>query len=98
AGPVFGASASSAFYRRDVLVGVGAFPESFGAYFEDVDLSFRIRRAGWQIRFEPTSLVWHRGSASYGKRPRRRVLERQSLNEERVFWRNLPRCNRKETL
>jgi GT2 family glycosyltransferase len=86
---VFGASASSAFYRRDAVTSVGAFPESFGAYFEDVDLSFRLRRAGHQIRYEPRSVVWHRVSASYGRRDRR-SLERQSHNEEQVFWRNLP--------
>lgn len=87
---VFGASASSAFYRRDAVRQVGAFPESFGAYFEDVDLSFRLNRAGWQIYFEPKSRVFHRVGGSYG-RPRRRLLEQQSRNEERVFWRNLPR-------
>jgi GT2 family glycosyltransferase len=86
---VFGASASSAFYRRDVLLRVGGLPESFGAYFEDVDLSFRLHWAGYQVRFEPTSRVFHRVSASYG-RPRRHLLEQQSRNEERVFWRNLP--------
>lgn len=90
AGPVFGASASSAFYRRDVLLRVGAFPEEFGAYFEDIDLAFRIRRAGFTVIYEPRARVFHHVSASYG-RPRRRLLEQQSLNEERVFWRNLPR-------
>ncbi len=86
---VFGASASSAFYRRDLLLRVGAFPERFGAYFEDVDLSFRLRRAGGEVLFEPASRVLHRVSASYGK-PRRRLLAQQSRNEELVFWRNLP--------
>jgi GT2 family glycosyltransferase len=89
-GPVFGASGSSAFYRRDVLLRIGGFPESFGAYFEDVDVSFRLRRAGQEVYFEPRSRVLHRVSASYGRRPGRRVLEMQSRNEERVFWRNLP--------
>jgi GT2 family glycosyltransferase len=88
-GPVFGASASSAFYRRDALLRVGAFPESFGAYFEDVDVSFRLHRAGYRVWFEPAARVLHRVSASYG-RPRRRLLEQQSHNEEQVFWRNLP--------
>ena len=89
-GPVFGASASSAFYRREVLNRVGAFPESFGAYFEDVDVAFRLHRAGYRVVFEPAARVLHRVSASHG-RPRRRLLEQQSRNEERVFWRNLPR-------
>jgi len=84
---VFGASASSAFYRRDALLRVGAFPPSFGAYFEDVDLAFRLRRAGYQIVCEPAARVRHHVGGSYGK-PRRRLLEQQSLNEERVFWRN----------
>jgi GT2 family glycosyltransferase len=86
---VFGASASSAFYRRTALRRVGGFPESFGAYFEDIDLAFRLNRAGYEVRYEPGSRVTHRGGASYG-RPRRQLLEQQSYNEERVFWRNIP--------
>ncbi len=88
-GEVFGVSASSAFYRRQALLDVGAFPEEFGAYFEDVDLSFRLHWAGHRLVYEPASRVWHRVAASHGK-PARRLLEQQSRNEERVFWRNLP--------
>ncbi len=87
-GPVFGASASSAFYRRSALERVGAFPESFGAYFEDVDLAFRLQRAGYRTLFEPRARVLHHVSSSY--RPRRALIEQQSHNEEQVFWRNLP--------
>jgi GT2 family glycosyltransferase len=86
---VFGASASSAFYRRSALDRVGGFPESFQAYFEDVDLAFRLQRAGYRAVFEPSAKVWHKISASYGP-PRRKLLEQQSRNEERVFWRNIP--------
>jgi GT2 family glycosyltransferase len=85
---VFGASACAAFYRRGALVAAGGFPECFGAYFEDVDLSFRLRRLGFEIVYEPAAVVWHRVSGSYGRAPSRRTLERQSCNEERVFWRN----------
>ena len=87
---VFGASASSAFYRRGVLQEVGGFPESFGAYFEDVDVAFRLHWAGWQTLFQPDSRVYHHVGSSYGKQ-NRRLLEVQSRNEERVFWRNIPR-------
>src|SRR5262249_56829417 len=88
-GAVFGASASGGFYRRAALLRVGAFPESFGSYFEDVDVSFRLRRAGGRIVFEPRSRVWHRIGASHGV-PDHRLAEQQSRNEERVFWRNIP--------
>jgi GT2 family glycosyltransferase len=81
------ASASSAFYRRSMLVAAGGFPESFGAYFDDVDLSCRLRRAGGTIVFDPTSKVFHHGGASHGPLDRR-LVEQQSCNEERLYWRN----------
>ena len=86
---VFGASASAGFFRRSALERVGLFPEEFGSYFEDVDLAFRLNRAGFRAMYEPGSRVLHHISASYG-RVGRRLIERQSCNEERVFWRNLP--------
>jgi GT2 family glycosyltransferase len=86
---VFGASGSSAFYRRDAFLAAGGFPEEFGAYFEDVDLAFRLHRAGGEVVFEPASRVLHHVAASHGP-PRGELLEQQSCNEERVFWRNLP--------
>jgi GT2 family glycosyltransferase len=85
---VWGVSATAGFYRRSALLDAGLFPEHFGAYFEDVDLSHRLRKLG-EVWLEPTSVVWHRVSSSYGKTPNRRVLEQQSCNEERVFWRNV---------
>jgi GT2 family glycosyltransferase len=85
---VFGASGSSAFYRRELLLRVGGFPEEFGAYFDDVDLAFRLHRAGGIIVFEPASRILHHGGSSYGP-PNRRLVEQQSCNEERVWWRNL---------
>ena len=87
---VFGASASSAFYRRAVLQDMGGFPESFGAYLEDVDVPFRLNWGGWETLFQPDSRVYHHVSSSYQKKSRR-LLELQSRNEERVFWRNTPR-------
>lgn len=88
AGRVFGASGSGSFYRRTALLAVGGFPEEFVAYFDDVDLSFRLNRAGWGIFYEPASRIHHRVSSSYG-RPRGDLLAMQSRNEELVFWRNV---------
>jgi GT2 family glycosyltransferase len=88
-GRVFGVSAAAGFYRRSALDRVGLFPESFGSYFEDVDLAFRLNRAGYRAMYDPKSRVLHHISASHGT-VGRQLIERQSCNEERVFWRNLP--------
>ena len=87
-GPVTSASGCAAFYRRDALRAAGGLAISFGAYFEDVDLGLRLRQRGGQILYEPASVVWHHGSASYSRTPRRLLLEQQSCNEERLFWRH----------
>jgi GT2 family glycosyltransferase len=89
AGTVWGVSAAAGFYRRSTLLAVGGFPEEFGAYFDDVVVSFRLRHAGYTMRYEPASVVRHHVSASYGRRPARRVIEQQSRNEEWVYWRHV---------
>lgn len=61
---VFGPSAGAALYRREVLETVGLFDADFVAYYEDLDLAWRARLAGWQGRFAPRSVVYHKYSAS----------------------------------
>src|SRR3989442_738637 len=63
---VFGPSAGAALYRRDVLESVGLLDEDFLAYYEDLDLAWRTRLAGWEARFAPRAIVHHKYSASYG--------------------------------
>lgn len=92
--PVWGVSAAAGFYRRESLLKVGGFAEYFGAYFEDVDLSRRLKEDDGQIVYEPRSIVWHRVSSSYGRNPSRKTLIQQSRNEERLFWRSSQGENR----
>jgi GT2 family glycosyltransferase len=40
------------------------FDDDFFLYYEDTDLSWRLRAAGWSIRYEPTAVVRHVHSAS----------------------------------
>lgn len=89
AGTVFGASACAAFYDRAAVLAVGGFPEELGAYFEDVDLAFRLHWAGHRVVYEPACRVWHHGASSHGP-CRGALLAQQARNEEWVFWRNLP--------
>lgn len=86
---VFGASGSSAFYRAEALRKVGSFDPSFGSYYEDVDLAFRLRWAGYDCAFAPACRVLHEISASYDHGTAE-LQERMARNAEIVFWSNLP--------
>jgi N-acetylglucosaminyl-diphospho-decaprenol L-rhamnosyltransferase len=37
--------------RREAIEQVGCFDESYGKYFEDVDICLRMARAGWQVMY-----------------------------------------------
>jgi GT2 family glycosyltransferase len=47
---IFSACAAAALYRRQAFLEVGGFDEDFFCYFEDVDLGFRLRLAGYAAR------------------------------------------------
>lgn len=64
---VFSACAAAALYSRDDFLKAGGFDEDYFSYFEDVDLSFRLRLAGGRCLYVPQAVVYHVGSASTGK-------------------------------
>lgn len=64
---VFGASGGASLYRVSMLKQVGLFDESFFAYYEDVDLSFRAQLLGWKVKFVPRSIVNHQIGATSSK-------------------------------
>jgi GT2 family glycosyltransferase len=63
---VFGANAAAGAYRRAMLDEIGLFEAAFESYFEDVDLAWRARLAGWGCRFVPEAVVFHHVSATGG--------------------------------
>jgi GT2 family glycosyltransferase len=63
---VFSPCAAAALYRRDAFLGVGGFEERFFCYYEDNDLSFRLRLAGHRCLYVPDAVVHHVGSAIAG--------------------------------
>jgi GT2 family glycosyltransferase len=50
--------------RMSLLNQVGLFNEKYFAYYEDVDLSFRIREAGYKLMLIPNSVIYHIGGGS----------------------------------
>lgn len=59
----WGVSATATLYRR-AAVGDRLFDERLGTYYEDVELSARLREQGWRTAVLPVVKATHRGSAS----------------------------------
>ena len=86
---VFGASGSSAFYRSAALRQVGGFDPLLGSYYEDIDLAFRLRWAGYRCLFAPRCVIHHDVSATYDHGSPA-LQRRMARNAEIVFWANMP--------
>ncbi|HSX15579.1 MAG TPA: glycosyltransferase family 2 protein [Candidatus Saccharimonadales bacterium] len=56
---IFAATGAASLYRVKTLREIGLFDEDFFAYYEDVDLSFRLQLAGWKVAFVPGAVVDH---------------------------------------
>lgn len=70
---VFGVTGACALYRLEALRQVtdkyGIFDERFGTYKEDVDLAWRLKRAGWKAVYTPKAACWH--GRGVGKRDKK---------------------------
>ena len=60
------ASGCAFLISAEVIKNLGMFDEKYFLYYEDSDLSMRIRRKGYKIYFNPKSLVWHKNASSAG--------------------------------
>lgn len=58
-------TAASLALKRSVLDGIGLLDERFyPAFYEDVDLCWQARRAGWRVRYEPRAVALHDEASS----------------------------------
>jgi GT2 family glycosyltransferase len=58
---------ASMLIRTTALRGVGELDERFFLYWEDVDLCFRLRAAGWKLAVAPASRVLHEDGGTIGR-------------------------------
>lgn len=82
-GEVFGVSGCAALYRtralHDVAIDGEIFDEDFFAFFEDVDLDWRLQARGWKAYHEPTAMALHERGGTGARR---------SAFVERLSYRN----------
>ena len=77
---VFGVSGTAPVYRKAALERVRLFEreyfdEDFFAYWEDVDLSWRLRSAGFQCLYVPDAVIYHSRAFGLSKRGYKNPLE-----------------------
>jgi hypothetical protein len=63
---IFSARGAAMTVRKAVFEEVGGFDSDYFMYYEDVDLSWRVRLKGHTIVFVPNSVVYHRGGEPEG--------------------------------
>jgi GT2 family glycosyltransferase len=63
---VFGGSGGGSVLRRAALEQVGGFDPAYFAYYEDVDLAWRLQRAGYRTSFLSDARSRHTGSSTVG--------------------------------
>ncbi len=53
--------------KREVIDKVGMMPECYFLYYEELDWSMMIRRAGFEIWYEPSCTIYHKESQTTGQ-------------------------------
>lgn len=74
--------------RRDALEAVGGYDETFFYSTEEVDLGFRLMRAGWHLLYDPAIAIEHRPSKrgrSVAPRVPKLVLRNQLIVSRRYL-------------
>ena len=53
--------------KREIIEKVGMMPECYFLYYEELDWSMMIRRAGYEIWYEPACTIFHKESQTTGQ-------------------------------
>jgi len=67
-------SGSCILVRRTAFDAIGGFDDGYFMYFEDVDLGYRLGRAGWTNLYWPGAVVEHSGAHSTSRDSARMIL------------------------
>lgn len=71
---VLGACWGASLIRVSALEDIGPLDAAFGAYFEDLDWSWRANILGYRVVFAKDARIFHRHSASYRKAKYRKLF------------------------
>lgn len=85
------ASGGSAAFSKEKLVSLGLYDSLYYPfYWEDFDLSYRAWKRGWQVFWEPQSVIHHERSATIKKYFSKRYVSQITQRNELLFiWKNI---------
>ena len=86
----FSACAGAAIYSNDILKRIGLLDDNFFAYLEDVDLSYRARLYGYNIKTCFTARCYHLGSATSGSKYNEFKVRTSARNNIYLIYKNMP--------
>lgn len=86
---VFAASGAATLFRVKALKQVGLMDEDFFAYYEDVDLGFRLQLSGWKAAFVPGSIIYHHTGMT-GDRIKGFYAQQTMKNLPLLWFKNVP--------
>jgi GT2 family glycosyltransferase len=56
----------SVLIRTSIIKKLGGLDNSYFIYYEDIDLDFRLKKAGYKTLYAPKSMIWHKVSSASG--------------------------------
>ena len=81
-------SGAALMIRRALFEQLGGFDLAFApAYYEDTDLCFRVRQAGWRVVVQPLSVVVHLEGQTSGTSVTGRGMKQYQAINHRTFYR-----------
>ncbi|MBX2966283.1 MAG: glycosyltransferase family 2 protein [Cyclobacteriaceae bacterium] len=77
------AHGAAMFLKKEVVEKTGMFADIFFLYYEELDWSARIQRAGFRIYYQPSAVIYHKESISVGKTS---TLKTYYLTRNRILF------------
>lgn len=71
---IFWASGAAMIIRTNLFKKIGGFDKSFFAHMEEIDLCWRIKRAGFRIVYSPKATVYHLGGGTMPYQSSRKIF------------------------
>jgi GT2 family glycosyltransferase len=85
---IFSVTGSCFVVRKDAFREIGGFDKNYFLMFEEIDLSWRLRLAGYKIVYIPASTVYHMVGATTKEIQKRLIRFHETKNKLMTFFKN----------